>query len=62
VGLLKSYEARSLSARLTYSKVAKMIAAEPEEQGVRAYAERYASIVSHIDDFERSVSHVKSGP
>ena len=36
-------------ARLTYSKVAKMIAAEPEEQGIEL-RERYASIVSHIDD------------
>jgi ribonuclease R len=42
-GLIRSH------ARLTYSKVAKMIAAEPEEQGVEL-RERYASIVSHIDD------------
>ena len=36
-------------ARLTYSKVAKMIAAEPEDQGLEL-RERYASIISHIDD------------
>ncbi|MBJ7539708.1 ribonuclease R [Marinomonas transparens] len=42
-GLIRSH------ARLTYSKVAKMIAAEPEEQGVEL-RERYAAIVSHIDD------------
>ncbi|ETI62246.1 ribonuclease R [Marinomonas profundimaris] len=42
-GLIRSH------ARLTYSKVAKMIAAEPEEQGIEL-RERYASIVSHIDD------------
>ncbi|MBR7888368.1 ribonuclease R [Marinomonas sp. A79] len=42
-GLIRSH------ARLTYTKVAKMIAAEPEEQGLEL-RERYASIVSHIDD------------
>ena len=36
-------------ARLTYSKVAKMIAAEPDEQGLEL-RERYKDIVSHIDD------------
>ncbi|MBJ7551277.1 ribonuclease R [Marinomonas ostreistagni] len=36
-------------ARLTYSKVAKMIAAEPDEQGIEL-RERYKDIVSHIDD------------
>ncbi len=36
-------------ARLTYSKVAKMIAAEPDEQGLEL-RERYKNIVSHIDD------------
>ncbi|MCB5160776.1 ribonuclease R [Marinomonas algarum] len=42
-GLIRSH------ARLTYSKVAKMMATEPEEQGLEL-RERYASIVSHIDD------------
>ncbi|MEO9273896.1 ribonuclease R [Marinomonas sp. 5E14-1] len=42
-GLIRSH------ARLTYSKVAKMIAAEPEEQGLEL-RERYKSIISHIDD------------
>nr|WP_235963450.1 ribonuclease R [Marinomonas colpomeniae] len=42
-GLIRSH------ARLTYSKVAKMIAAEPEEQGLEL-RERYSSIISHIDD------------
>ncbi|SBS26699.1 Ribonuclease R [Marinomonas aquimarina] len=36
-------------ARLTYSKVAKMIAAEPDDQGLEL-RERYQNIVSHIDD------------
>ena len=36
-------------ARLTYSKVARMIAAEPDEQGLEL-RERYKDIVSHIDD------------
>ena len=36
-------------ARLTYSKVAKMIAAEPDDQGLEL-RERYKDIVSHIDD------------
>ncbi|MCW8356098.1 ribonuclease R [Marinomonas pontica] len=44
-GLIRSH------ARLTYTKVAKMIADEPEEQGVEL-RERYASIVSHIDDLK----------
>ncbi|GAB3485074.1 ribonuclease R [Marinomonas epiphytica] len=42
-GLIRSH------ARLTYTKVAKMIAEQPEEQGVEL-RERYQSIVSHIDD------------
>jgi ribonuclease R len=42
-GLIRSH------ARLTYSKVAKMIASEPEEQGLEL-RERYSSIISHIDD------------
>lgn len=42
-GIIRSH------ARLTYSKVAKMISQEPEEQGLEL-RERYASIVSHIDD------------
>ena len=46
----KFYEGLICShARLTYTKVAKMIAEEPEEQGLEL-RERYASIVSHIDD------------
>ena len=36
-------------ARLTYSKVAKMITAEPDDQGLEL-RERYKDIVSHIDD------------
>ena len=42
-GLINSH------ARLTYTKVAKMIAAEPDEQGLEL-RERYQSIISHIDD------------
>ncbi|BFM51208.1 ribonuclease R [Marinomonas sp. THO17] len=42
-GLIRSH------ARLTYTKVAKMIATEPEDEGV-ALRERYQDIVSHIDD------------
>lgn len=42
-GLIRSH------ARLTYTKVAKMIAAEPEDEGL-ALRDRYQSIVSHIDD------------
>ncbi|ADZ92383.1 ribonuclease R [Marinomonas mediterranea] len=42
-GLIRSH------ARLTYSKVAKMIDAEPDEQGTEL-RQRYAPIVSHIDD------------
>lgn len=42
-GLIRSH------ARLTYSKVAKMIAEEVDEQGVEL-RERYKNIVSHIDD------------
>ncbi|WP_425642914.1 ribonuclease R [Marinomonas gallaica] len=36
-------------ARLTYSKVAKMIAPEPDEQGVEL-RERYQNIITHIDE------------
>ena len=42
-GLIRSH------ARLTYSKVAKMIAAEVDEQG-QELRHRYAAIVDHIDD------------
>lgn len=42
-GLIRSH------ARLTYTKVARMISPEPDEQGIEL-RERYATIVSHIDD------------
>ncbi|NLU98155.1 ribonuclease R [Marinomonas sp. UCMA 3892] len=52
-GIIRSH------ARLTYSKVAKMIDDEPEEQGIEL-RERYASIVSHIDDL-KGLYHVLKG-
>jgi ribonuclease R len=52
-GLIRSH------ARLTYTKVAKMIAPEPEEDGL-ALRDRYASIVSHIDALN-GLYHVLKG-
>lgn len=52
-GLIRSH------ARLTYTKVAKMIVPEPEEQGLEL-RERYSSIVSHIDDLN-SLYHTLRG-
>ncbi len=49
-GLIRSH------ARLTYTKVAKMISQEKEEQGL-VLREHYASIVSYIDDLN-SLYHV----
>ncbi|AEF55465.1 ribonuclease R [Marinomonas posidonica] len=52
-GLIRSH------ARLTYTKVAKMIADEVEDEGA-ALRDRYQSIVSHIDDLNGLYQVLKS--